>query len=155
MWTQKELAYLKDLKAKEQLCVDKYRKYAEQALDPALKALFESIGQVEQHHVQLVEGMLNGQLPQQQPGAAQPAKPEAPAQGTYTQAPNPAKQQDAYLCQDAIDTEKLVAGEYETAIFEFCTPQARDVLNRLQRDEQQHGEALFQYMQRNAMVRAV
>ena len=42
--------------SKEQLCVEKYRKYAEQALDPALKGLFERIGQVEQRHVQVVEG---------------------------------------------------------------------------------------------------
>ena len=54
MWTQKEMAYLKDLKSKEQLCVEKYRKYAEQALDPALKGPFERIGQVEQRHVQVV-----------------------------------------------------------------------------------------------------
>ena len=48
--------------------------------------------------------------------------------------------------------EKLVSGEYETAIFEFCTPEARAALNQLQKDEQQHGEALYQYMQRNAMA---
>ena len=151
MWTQKEMAYLKDLKSKEQLCVEKYRKYAEQALDPALKGLFERIGQVEQRHVQVVEGMLNGTLPQQNAAGAQ-QNPQAPMQATYSQTPNPAKQQDAYLCQDALGMEKLVSGEYETAIFEFCTPEARTALNQLQKDEQQHGEALYQYMQRNAMA---
>ena len=107
MWTQKEIAYLKDLKSKEQLCVEKNRKYAEQALDPALKGLFERIGQVEQRHVQVVEGMLNGTLPQQNAAGAQ-QNPQAPMQATYSQAPNPAKQQDAYLCQDALGMEKLV-----------------------------------------------
>ena len=31
-------------------------------------------------------------------------------------------------------------------------PEARAALNQLQKDEQQHGEALYQYMQRNAMA---
>ena len=58
----------------------------------------------------------NGTLPQQNAAGAQ-QNPQAPMQATYSQAPNPAKQQDAYLCQDALGMEKLVSGEYETAIF--------------------------------------
>ena len=40
--TQKETALLKDLKASEELCIEKYGTYAERAEDPELKQLFET-----------------------------------------------------------------------------------------------------------------
>ena len=68
-WTQKETSLLKDLKNQEQLCVDKYGKYADEACDPELKQLFRTIQQAEQGHLQSVTSLLNGQLPQ--PGGQQ------------------------------------------------------------------------------------
>ena len=44
-------------------------------------------------------------------------------------------------------TEKYVSGTYDTAIFEFRDTNARDLLNHIQKEEQKHGEAVFQYMQ--------
>ena len=43
-------------------------------------------------------------------------------------------------------TEKYVSATYDTAIFEFTDPQVRDVLNHIQKEEQQHGEAIFKYI---------
>jgi spore coat protein CotF len=54
---------------------------------------------------------------------------------------------DADLCKDMLMTEKYVSGAYNTAIFEFQDTRARDVLNHIQKEEQKHGEAIFQYMQ--------
>ena len=44
-------------------------------------------------------------------------------------------------------TEKYVSGTYDTAIFEFVDTRVRDLLNHIQKEEQQHGEAVFLYMQ--------
>lgn len=151
MWTQKEASLLEDLKAQEKLCSEKYAKYAQQAKDPQLKQLFGQLQQTEQQHEQTVSQMLNGTIPQmnqQGGGQQQTQQGQLPA---YGQQPSPEKQDDAYLCQDALSMEKHVSGVYNMGIFEFRSPQARDVLSHLQREEQQHGEMLYAYMAKNGM----
>jgi len=150
MWTQKEASLLEDLKAQERICVEKYGKYSQQAKDPQLKQLFAQIQQTEQQHEQTVTQMINGTIPQMnQQGGQQQAQPgQLPA---YGQQQSPEKQADAYLCQDALGTEKHVSSVYDVSIFEFRSPQARDVLNHLQKEEQQHGEMIYAYMARNGM----
>ena len=58
---------------------------------------------------------------------------------------------DKEMCTDVLMTEKYVSGEYDTAIFEFTNPQVRQILNHIQKEEQQHGEKIFNYMQSNGM----
>ena len=58
--TQKETDLLKDLKSQEKLCVEKYTKYASQALDPQLKQLFTEIGNVEQGHLNTLTDIEQG-----------------------------------------------------------------------------------------------
>lgn len=58
---------------------------------------------------------------------------------------------DQDLCTDLLMTEKYVSGAYDTAIFEFKDTQVRDVLNHIQKEEQQHGEAIFKYMENKGM----
>jgi spore coat protein CotF len=58
---------------------------------------------------------------------------------------------DKDLCTDMLMTEKYVSGSYDTAIFEFRDPQVRNILNHIQKEEQQHGEAIFNYMENNGM----
>lgn len=162
MLTQKETGLLNDLKTQEQLCVEKYGKYAQQANDPALRQLFDSIRQVEERHVQVVDQMLQGQLPQQNQQGQQNQQQnqqmnqqnmqnqQKPAP-TYGAAPSQDKQLDTYLCQDALSMEKHVSSLYDVSIFEFADPAARQALNAIQADEQHHGEQLYAYMARNGM----
>lgn len=58
---------------------------------------------------------------------------------------------DKDLCTDLLMTEKYVSGAYDTAIFEFRDPQIRSILNHIQKEEQQHGEAIFKYMESKGM----
>ncbi len=62
-----------------------------------------------------------------------------------------ADQTDAALCNDMLMTEKYVANAYNTAIFEFVDSNVRQVLNHIQKEEQQHGEGIFNYMSSNGM----
>jgi spore coat protein CotF len=58
---------------------------------------------------------------------------------------------DKDLCNDILMTEKFVSGAYNTAIFEFRDPQIRNILNHIQKEEQQHGEVVFNYMEKNGL----
>ena len=64
--TKKEQGLLKDLQNEEKLCVEKYRKAAENACDAKLQHIFEKIEKAEQSHYDTVTGMLAGTLPAQQ-----------------------------------------------------------------------------------------
>ncbi|MDD4169323.1 MAG: ferritin-like domain-containing protein, partial [Desulfotomaculaceae bacterium] len=57
---------LQDQKAHEELCIQKYQNYSNQAQDPQLKQLFSSLGEQEQQHLDSVNQILNGQLPNTQ-----------------------------------------------------------------------------------------
>ncbi len=145
-FTQKERMLLEDQKTHEQVCIDKYNNYASQAQDPQLKALFQGYAQQEQTHLDSINQMINGQLPamnqgSQQQNNAAPSK----VQGTM------ANQSDAVLCNDMLMTEKYVSDTYNTAIFEFVDTNVRQVLNHIQKEEQQHGEGIFHYMKNNGI----
>ncbi len=257
--TQKESTLLKDLRSQEQLCIDKYAKYSNEACDEQLKSLFSQIRQREQQHLQTLDQIASGTVPQmqaqgggsQQPmqmqggGSQQPMQAQGggsqqsmQAQGGSSQQSMQAqggsqqsgsqqgmnaqqggsqqgmnaqqqsgsqqgmnaqqqsgsqqgmnaqqggsqqgmnaqqggsqqqsgsqqnmqfkpsncsaqeKQKDAYLCSDALSTEKHVSSTYNTCIFEFSDSNVRNVLNHIQKEEQQHGDQIYKYMSANGM----
>lgn len=152
-FTQKERMLLQDQKTHEQVCIDKYTNYASQVQDVQLKNLFLDYAAQEQRHLDSISQLLNGQLPtmnqqqqQQQPQMQQQSNLQSSAmQGVM------ANQQDAALCNDMLMTEKYVSDTYNTAIFEFADSNVRQVLNHIQKEEQQHGEGIFNYMKSNGM----
>ncbi len=149
--TQKEQQLLQDQKKHEQVCVQKYQQYAEKAGDPQLKQLFRSYAQQEQQHLDTVASMLNGQAPSMsQQGQQQQGQGGQQGQAASA-ATAGASQADAMLCQDMLMTEKYVSGAYDTAIFEFADASVRQTLNHIQKEEQQHGEGLFNYLSSKGM----
>ena len=147
--TQKETTLLTDLKSQEQLCIEKYKKYAEAACDGELKNLFTSLASNEQKHLDTVTQILSGtevQMP-----AASPSATSAKLQCTPSTCPESSKQNDAYLCKDALAMEKHVSSVYNTGIFEFSSPVLRDTLAHIQKEEQNHGEQLYNYLSCNNM----
>ena len=147
--TQKETSLLNDLKSQEQLCSEKYTKYSEMANDPELKALFCSLAATEQKHLDTVNQILGGtevKMPSESPSAVASKLRCKISDCTVEQ-----KQKDAYLCRDALAMEKHVSALYDTSIFEFTSPTLRDTLNHIQKEEQNHGEQLYQYMSKNGM----
>lgn len=146
--TQKETELLKDLKGQEELCVEKYTKHAEAANDPQLKNLFSSIAGIERSHLQTVTAMANGALPS---GQGNVAKPRESFTAVYGQAESAEKKADAYLCSDVLTMEKHASHLYDTCIFEFTDENARNTLNHIQKEEQEHGKMLYDYMNANGM----
>lgn len=147
--SQKETGLLSDLKGQEKLCVEKYTKYSSTALDPQLKELFTSIANVEQQHLNTLTQIESGNLPQQNSGSSQTVKSNFTA--NYGMGDTPDKQADCYLCSDLLADEKHVSNLYNTCIFEFKDTALRDTLNHIQKEEQEHGKAIYDYMSMNNM----
>ena len=151
-WTQKEKNFLKDLQSEEKLCAEKYHKAAEAACDGTLKQILQKIEKAEQGHCDTVTGMLAGTMPApQSQGKAQAGRARS-AKSLKAKTTRAQKQSDAYLLADLLATEKYVAGVYNTAVFEFNDPAARQVLAgiQIQQAAQNPGRDRPAYMQANA-----
>lgn len=146
--TQKEIMLLKDEKEQEELCIKKYTKYVEQAQDPQLKQLFSSILQHEQQHLNTINSMLSGSIPSM-PQQGQQNQQQNQMNAQNFKSSTGYNQNDKDICQDALATEKYVSSTYNTTIFEFTDHNAREVLNHIQKEEQEHGEQIFNYMHQN------
>jgi spore coat protein CotF len=108
--------------------------------------LFNSYAQQEQQHYNTLEQILQGQTPSMQ-GQQQQQQQQVPGQNLQgSNNPN-----DAGLCNDMLMTEKYVSGTYDTAIFECQQNSVRQVLNHIQKEEQEHGEGIFNYMKNSGM----
>ncbi|MFT9496177.1 spore coat protein [Anaerosolibacter sp.] len=141
--TQKERMLLEDQKSHEELCIKKYMKYANEAQDTQLKQLFAYYASVEQEHLNTVTQILNGQVPStsSQGGQQQQQQNQQNFTGNTVCSEN-----DIALCKDALTTEKYVSSAYDTTIFECTDKNVRQVLNHIQKEEQEHGEGLFNYL---------
>jgi len=147
-WTEKEKSLLKDLKGAEELCAEKYTKYSETAKDPNLKNLFSQIASKEREHLNTITQMESGTVPAPAAGGGS----TSPAfTAVYQAGNNPDKQNDAYLCTDLLADEKYTSHLYDTCIFEFAEENARNILNHIQKEEQEHGKMLYDYMKTNSM----
>jgi spore coat protein CotF len=144
--TQKERMFLEDGKIQEEICIQKYQNYAQQAQDAELKQLFNKLAGEEQHHYDIINQLLQGQQPNLTHGQ-QPKQATVPNnfQGTMN------NQSDKVLCNDLLSTEKYVAGTYGIDVFESANSAVRQAMQHIQQDEQRHGEELFNYMNSHGM----
>ncbi|WMJ77403.1 MULTISPECIES: spore coat protein [unclassified Sedimentibacter] len=174
-FTQKERTLLEDQKSHEEICIQKYTNYASLAQDQELKNIFNQIAQTEQQHYNTIDQLLKGQVPQMQQGGSQQNQSSGmqmksqqlqSMQGSQQKQANQSpsfvpkgqslnySNSDKDLCSDLLMTEKYVSSTYDTAIFEFRDPQVRSILNHIQKEEQQHGETLYKYMESKGMYQA-
>lgn len=160
--SQKESMLLEDLKSQEKLCVEKYTQYSSEACDSQLKNLFSQIGQTEQGHLNTIEQIISGTVPnmnsssqsggqQQGSGGQSGSQQSGGSQGSSYSSNTTGKQRDQFLCSDILATEKHVSSVYDTCIFEFKDEQIRNALNHIQKEEQQHGKQIYDFMSANGM----
>ena len=64
MLSQKASAMLDEAKSAEELCVRKYTKASQEAQCPQLSQLFSNLAQQESNHLNLLNQMIGGTLPQ-------------------------------------------------------------------------------------------
>lgn len=154
--TQKETSLLKDLTSQEKLCIEKYAQYSSSACDSNLKNLFNTLKSREEQHLNTLNQISQGHVPQVGGSSSSSSSSQSSTTSTISNiqpstCPSDQKQKDCYLCQDALTTEKHVSSLYNTSVFEFVSPELRNVLNHIQKEEQEHGEAIFTYLKINNM----
>ncbi|NMB44688.1 MAG: spore coat protein [Clostridiales bacterium] len=171
--TQKERTLLEDQKNHEEICIKKYEQYANLTSCSELKNLLQSHAATEKSHLNSINQLLSGQLPnvnaqggssqgqgQSGQGASGQGTSMGGMQGQASQGQAVGGQTsqgqitEKDLCTDLLMTEKYVSNAYDTAIFEFTDPQIRSVLNHIQKEEQQHGEAIYKYMESKGLYQA-
>ena len=145
--SQKESSLLEELKEQEKLCIEKYDKHAHCAHDGQLKNLFTQLASAEGQHLGYLDQLGEGKIPQV---SAAGGSIHSSFTACYT-AETPEKQDDCYLCTDLLTGEKHVSSLYDTCIFEFRDEGARSVLNAIQKQEQNHGKSIYDYMKVNNM----
>lgn len=167
-FSTKERTLLEDQKSHEEICIQKYSDYANLTSCPELKNIFKQNGQAEQEHYNTIDQLLKGKMPtmnqntssqqgggsQQQSGMQmQSQQSQTTQQSSFMPKVNTSNynSSDKDLCTDILMTEKYVSNTYDSAIFEFRDTQVRNILNHIQKEEQQHGESIFKYMEKNGM----
>jgi len=122
--TQKEQLLLQDQKSHEELCIKKYTNYANQSKDPQLKQIFLNNAQQEQEHLNSINQLLSGQIPNVN-------------SQQNNQQQNQQQQQNSQMESNAGTGLK--------------SKNIRNVLNHIQKEEKQHGEAIYKYMESKGM----
>ena len=111
--------------------------------------LCASLASAEQKHLDTVTQILGGtevKMPSETPSAV-----GAKLECKMSSCSEESKRNDAYLCKDALAMEKHVSSVYDMSVFEFSSPVLRDTLAHIQKEEQNHGEKLYNYLSCNTM----
>ena len=130
---QTEASAISELQTQEKNCIEKYRRYKEQAKDPVLKDLFGELETLEQKHYDALGQVLNGQVPSCDCNDSSGRDYEP-------------------IATDCIGTEKLVSSEYNSDVFRFSEAPVRKLLADIQVEEQNHAEMLYKYRTVNGMA---
>lgn len=144
--SQKERLLLEDQKKHEELCIEKYVNYGNTTKEPQLKEIFKANELVERSHLDTINKLLEGTIPDMGQKSSQNS-----GQNPQSQWSKEGSLTDKDMCTDILMTEKFVSSAYDTTIFEFRDTRVRDVLNHIQKEEQKHGEAVFRYMASKGM----
>ncbi len=149
--TQEEKMFLKNLRTQEELCIDKYRFYSQQAKDEELKDLFQDIQKDEKQHYEALSEVMEGKVPSV--SARNTSPDDYQPRGRYKNGGSARdKKHDQFLCTDSITTEKYVSSAYNNDLFHFASQDLRGVLNTIQTEEQNHAEMIYKYKAANEMV---
>lgn len=149
--SEKETTTIQDLQTQEQSCIEKYKRYGQEAKDPVLRDLFNRLEKEEQRHYDTLSQVLTGAVLQCDCNDSEGGEYNPTA--TYDSMSNSDdKKADAFLATDCIGTEKLVSGEYNSNVFNFANSKLRKLLADIQIEEQNHAEMLYKYKTVNGMA---
>jgi rubrerythrin len=148
--TEKETTTIQDLQTQEQSCIEKYKRYGQEAKDPVLKALFGELQQEEQKHYDSLQQVLSGAVPRCNCNDRD-GKAYNPTATYDSMSSTEDKKTDCFLATDCIGTEKMVSGTYNSDVFVFGDSDVRKLLADIQIEEQNHAEMLWKYKSVNGM----
>ena len=148
---EKEISAINNLQTQEQNCIEKYKKYGNEAKDPVLKELFQTLQKNEQQHYDSLGQVLVGKVPSCDCNDQQGSEYD-PKASYDIMIESEDKKADCFLATDCISTEKLISSEYNTNVFVFADTCIRKLLADIQIEEQNHAEMLYKYKTVNGMA---
>lgn len=151
--SNKERMLLEDEKSHESMCIQKYTNYANQTKDSQLKQLFINNASVEQEHLNSINCILGGEVPNLNSNQGTNRMNTAGIASSSIPPVGMCEVRDEDMCKDMLMAEKYISGVYNVAIFEFRDTNVRNVLNHIQKEEQQHGESIYKYMESKGMYK--
>ncbi|OBR94319.1 MULTISPECIES: spore coat protein [Clostridium] len=151
--SNKERMLLEDEKSHESMCIQKYTNYANQTKDSQLKQLFINNASVEQEHLNSINCILGGEVPNLNSNQGTNKMNTAGIASSSMPPVGMCEVRDEDMCKDMLMAEKYISGAYNVAIFEFRDTNVRNVLNHIQKEEQQHGESIYKYMESKGMYK--
>jgi spore coat protein CotF len=151
--SNKERMLLEDEKSHESMCIQKYTNYANQTKDSQLKQLFINNASVEQEHLNSINCILGGEVPNLNSNQGTNKINTAGIASSSIPPVGMCEVRDEDMCKDMLMAEKYISGVYNVAIFEFRDTNVRNVLNHIQKEEQQHGESIYKYMESKGMYK--
>lgn len=137
-WTSRERELFRELKAAEEASIRGYGEDELRTTDPELKKLFAKIRQEEETHLKTLKELEQGIIPMAAGGK------KAGGEGQATGGKK--EEEDLNFCRDALEAEQRVSSQYDKAIFAFRDCSVREILNHIQKEEQEHGRMLAAYM---------
>ncbi|AZV58107.1 spore coat protein [Clostridium sp. AWRP] len=151
--SNKERMLLEDEKSHESMCIQKYTNYANQTKDSQLKQLFINNASIEQEHLNSINCILGGEVPNLNSNQGTNKMNTAGIASSSIPPVGMCEARDEDMCKDMLIAEKYISGVYNSAIFEFRDTNVRNVLNHIQKEEQQHGESIYKYMESKGMYK--
>lgn len=158
--TNKERFLLEGEKYQQQLAIDKYNNFALQAADPILKTIFSNLSEIEENHLNMVNEMLQGRIPQINTQTLHPYYTNTSSLSneylnignmTITSMDNSFDDGDKIICFDALTTEELLHSTYSASSLEFEESEYKSILSKIIDDKKNSLQYLNDYMTKKGM----
>ena len=158
--TNKERFLLEGEKYQQQLAIDKYNNFALQAADPILKTIFSNLSEIEENHLNMVNEMLQGRIPQINTQTLHPYYTNTSSLSneylnignmTITSMDNSFDDGDKIICFDALTTEELLHSTYSASSLEFEESEYKNILSKIIDDKKNSLQYLNDYMTKKGM----
>lgn len=160
--TSKERFLLEGEKYQEQLAIDKYNDYALQSQDNALKNLFFNLVKIEENHLNMINEMLQGNVPKINKNNLHPYYENNSINSndyinignitlTAMDGDNSYDDGDKIICFDALTTEELLHSTSSTSSLEFENTDFENILKYIIDEKSENIKYLNNYMIKKGM----
>lgn len=160
--TTKEKFLLEGEKYQQQLAIDKYNDYALQAQDTLLQKLFSNFVKIEEKHLNLIENILQGNIPKVPTENFHPYyESNSNMSNDYINIGNITltalddvtnyNDGDKIICFDALTTEELLHSTYSASSLEFEKTKLESILKYIIEEKSENIKYLNDYMIKKGM----
>lgn len=160
--TNKEIFLLEGEKYQHQLAIDKFNDYALQAQDQVLKNLFSNLTKIEEKHLNMINQILNGEVPELNKKNIHPYYEDNSINSndfinignitlTSLEDSNNYNDGDKIICFDALTTEELLHSTSSASSLEFENTKFENILKYIIEEKSQNIKYLNDYMIKKGM----